>query len=473
MITTFTTFLIVLFAALPLEAAPKPNIVVLLADDLGWRDLAVTGHEHHRTPNLDRLRREGMLFTDAHAAAPICSASRAALLTGQTPARLQYEFVPKFTAGRQQGPWPLITPDYPTELPPDTPTVASQLKNAGYATAFAGKWHLNRHQDHYLGWRPGHGPESFGFDHTIDSFGAHPYGYGKPAPPPVPGDAFPADTLTDRAIEFLQRDEPRPFLLWLSFYHVHDPFHSRCADRMAWHKAQLPADASPARAHYAAMVETLDHEVGRVLQALDQSGKTNDTLVIFTSDNGGHPGVSANGPLRGSKWNLYQGGLRVPLIVRWPGHAAGGSTCGDTLIGTDLAATILEAAGRDPAGAMDGISMLPRLKGAPDPPTPHDRTLIWHFPFYQPETRYEQTKRETGVNDFALSQTQPQAAIRSGSWKLIHHFESDRNELFDLRTDPSESNDMAKANPQRATELRESLLSRLTASGARLPRAKP
>lgn len=149
---------------------PRPNIIVLLADDLGWRDLGCTGNPDHRTPNIDRLATEGMRFTDAYSAAPICSASRAALLTGQSPARLHYEFVPKFQAGRQEGPWPMITPDFPTELPPATPTVASLLKGAGYSTAFCGKWHLNRHQGHYLGWRPGSGPADFGFGHCVDDF---------------------------------------------------------------------------------------------------------------------------------------------------------------------------------------------------------------------------------------------------------------------------------------------------------------
>jgi uncharacterized sulfatase len=470
---TFITFLSAWLAVASLQALPKPNIIVLLADDLGWHDLNCTGGSGFRTPNIDRLRGEGMLFTGAHAAAPICSASRAALLTGRSPARLQYEFVPKFVAGRQQGPWPMITPDFPTELPPATPTVASLLKNAGYATAFAGKWHLNRHQGHYLGWRPGHGPESFGFDHTIDDFGSHPYGYGKVKPAVIKGDAFPEDSLTTKAVDFIRRGHSRPFLLWLSFYHVHDPFHSPCADRVAWHQARLPENADPKRAHYAAMVETLDHEVGRILKALDLAGKSNNTLVVFTSDNGGHPEVSANGPLRGSKWNLYQGGLRVPLMVRWTGQVPAGSTCTDTLIGTDLPATLLDVAGLPTTTAVDGTSILPRLIGNPEAPTSRDRILTWHFPFYQPETRYGQTRRGTGVNDFAISQTQPQAAIRSGPWKLIHHFETKRDELFDLRTDPSESTNLSESNPGRATSLRESLLSRLAASGARLPRPKP
>jgi len=173
----------------------------------------------------------------------------------------------------------------------------------------------------------------------------------------------------------------------------------------------------------------LDYEVGRLLDALEASGKSSNTLVIFTSDNGGHPEVSANGPLRGSKWNLYQGGLRMPLIARWPGRVPAGSTCADTVIGTDLAATLIEAAGPVPASA--------------------------------------------GVNDFAVSRTQPQAAIRSGKWKLIHNFESDRDELFDLDSDPSESHDLVDSDPGRAAALRDDLLTRLASSGARLPRSKP
>lgn len=470
--TAPAAFLIVLSSALPLEAVPKPNILVLLADDLGWRDLAVTGHENHRTPNLDRLAREGMMFTDAHAAAPICSASRAALLTGQSPARLKYEFVPKFSAGRQQGPWPMITPDYPTDLPPATPTVASLLKAAGYATAFAGKWHLNRHQDHYLGWRPGHGPESFGFDHGIDEFGAHPYGYGAKPPPPLEGDAFPADRLTDGAIEFLRREHDRPFLLWMSYYQVHDPFHSLCADRVAWHQARLPAGADPKRARYAAMVETLDHEVGRLLSALDASGKAGNTLVVFTSDNGGHPEVSANGPLRGSKWNLYQGGIRVPLIARWPGKISPASSCAEPVIAMDLTATLLDAAGLPQDLALDGRSLMSCFSGQPDPEW-KKRPMTWHFPFYQPETRFEAAKPDIGVSDFAIARSHPHAAIRLGDLKLIHFFESENDELYDLAADPSESRDLAAARADQAAALRARLLEILATSKARLPVRKP
>lgn len=458
--------------ATPEAATPRPpNLIVLLADDLGWRDLGCAGHEQLRTPNIDRLAREGMFFTQAHAAAPICSPSRAALLTGQSPARLNYEFVPKFAAGRQTDAHPLQSPDFPTELPAGTPTVASALRSAGYTTAFCGKWHLNRHQGHYLGWRPGSSPSNFGFDHCIDDFGAHPYGYPKgKRPPAVAPDTFPTDSLTDGAIGFIRQPHDRPFLLWLSYYQVHDPFHSRCADRVAWHQARLPAGAHPARAHYAAMVETLDHEVGRLLKALDESGKANDTLLVFTSDNGGHPAVSANGPLRGSKWNLYQGGIRVPLIVRWPGKVAPASRSDALVIGMDLPATLMAAAGLPAPWARDGTPFLPALTGTPAPAT---RTLTWHFPFYQPETDFAKALAKTGVNDFAVAQSRPQAAIRSGPLKLIHFFESNQSELYNLLDDPSELNDLSASSPDEAAALRKELLETLAAQSARLPVRKP
>ncbi len=453
---------------------PRPNIIVLLADDLGWRDLGCTGNPGHRTPNIDRLATEGMRFTDAYSAAPICSASRAALLTGQSPARLHYEFVPKFQAGRQQGPWPMITPDFPTELPPATATVASLLKGAGYSTAFCGKWHLNRHQGHYLGWRPGSGPADFGFGHCVDDFGGHPYGYPKPGrpPPALEGDAFPPDRLTDAAIDFIKRDHDQPFLLWMAYYYVHDPFHSRCASRVAYHQARLPAGADPRRAHYAAMVETLDQEVGRLLQALTESGLAANTLVLFTSDNGGHPEVSANGPLRGSKWNLYQGGLRVPLIARWPGKVRPASQCADPVIGMDLAATILAAAGLPTDNARDGRSFLPSLLGRPDPDRDR-RPMLWHFPYYVPETRFADAQPTIGVDDFKIQQVRPHAALRVGRMKLVHHFESGRDELFDLAADPSESRDLCQDQPETAAALRRQLMDGLAAQAARLPLRKP
>jgi arylsulfatase A len=457
--------------AAAIHAAAPPNVIVLLADDLGWRDVGYAGHEQYRTPHIDRIAREGMRFDEAHSAAPICSPSRAALLTGRSVARLRYEFVPKFAAGRPQGPQALQPPDFPTELPADMPTVASQLRAAGYDTAFFGKWHLNRHQGHYLGWRPGHGPESFGFDRCVDDFGAHPYGYGGRKPEPVRGEAFPEDSLTSKAVEFLRAPRDKPFLLWMSFYHVHDPFHSRCVDRVAYHQERLPEGASPKRAHYAAMVETLDHEIGRLLSALDEAGLAESTLVVFTSDNGGHPEVSANAPLRGSKWNLYQGGVRVPLAVRWPGRIKPGTSSAVPVIGMDIPATVLAAAGQPQDIALDGQSLLPCFEGNADPSW-FERPLMWHFPFYQPETRFEQAKADIGVGDFAIARSHPHAALRVGNHKLIHFFENGNAELYDLAADPSERNDRSITHPEEASRMQTKLMQMLESTQARLPTRK-
>jgi arylsulfatase A len=255
-------------------------------------------------------------------------------------------------------------------------------------------------------------------------------------------------------------------------YHVHDPFHSRCADRVAYHQARLPEGASPKRAHYAAMVETLDHEVGRLLAALDEAGLAENTLVVFTSDNGGHPEVSANGPLRGSKWNLYQGGVRVPLAMRWPGRVkAPGSSCKVPVIGMDLAATMLAAAGLPQDMVLDGRSLLPCFAGRADPSW-FERPLVWHFPFYQPETRFEQAKADIGVEDFAIARSQPHAALRVGNRKLIHFFEKGNAELYDLAADPSEQNDLSISHPEESSRMQAKLMKMLESSKARLPTRK-
>lgn len=484
----------------PRAKPARPNIVFMLADDLGWRDLACTGHPVHRTPNLDRLRRQGMAFLDANASAPICSASRASLLTGRSPARLHYEFVPKNEAGRQSDAFPLRTPDYPTELVLGTPTVGSVLREAGYETAFFGKWHLNRHHGSYLSWSPTHGPAAFGFDVAQTDFGSHPYGYpNRKAPPPaMPAGAFPDDALTQLAVDYLRRPHAKPFLMWLAFYYVHDPFHSRAAWLVDDYGRRLPPTASQQRRHYAAMVETLDRQVGRVLDALDAAGLTDNTLVIFTSDNGGHPQVSANGPLRGSKWNLYQGGLRVPLLARWPGRVEAGGTCAVPVLGSDLFPTLAEVAGvqGDAGKAPDGLSFAGLLRERrpggddrrPESGSAQTRTttrdaggahaasfaarpggaMLWHFPYYHPEEKLEAAKPTIGIEDYvARHQVRPHSALRVGDDKLLWFAETDAVELYDLAADPGEQKDLSAAQPDKATRLRERLLEALRASGAR------
>jgi uncharacterized sulfatase len=252
---------------------------------------------------------------------------------------------------------------------------------------------------------------------------------------------------------------------------VHTPIRSRAAWLIEKYAARLPAGADPRRATYAAMVETLDHLVGRVLVALDELDLAQNTLVVFTSDNGGHPEFSANGPLRGSKWNVYEAGLRVPWIVRWPGKVRAGATSDAPFIGTDLLPTLAAATGTAlPRGvALDGRNVLPLWRGETPGPGKRARTFVWHFPYYHPETNFAKARPQIGVDDFAVSQTFPQSAIRHGEWKLVHFYEDNRDELYRPTADASEQNDLAAREPQKTRELRALLDAQLREVGARLP----
>lgn len=460
---------------LRLGAAPaataKPNIVFILADDLGWRDLACYGSPWHETPNLDRLAREGMRFTTAYASAPICSASRASILTGKSPARLGFEFVTKLP-GVKVDPHPLKAPPYPLDLALEEITLAEVIGPAGYRTGFFGKWHVSAHNNYYLGWSTTHGPLQQGFDEGDSDFGSHSYSYKENAAiaeQPLPAGEFPPDSLTDRAVDFIRREKDRPFFLYLSHYYVHTPIKTRTPWLTEKYKAKLPADADEDRAVYAGMVETLDHLVGRVMRALEEAGVAENTLLIFMSDNGGHPEFAANGPLRGSKWNVYEGGIRVPFIVRWPGRVAPGSVCETPIIGSDLMPTLSAVAGTTPPAAvpMDGVNILPLWRGASS--VERTQPMVWHFPFYHPEGKFDQAKPDIGINDFKISQTRPQSAIRLGNHALVRFYENDRDELYHLDDDLGQQNDLAAAKPKKAKKLRASLDAYLKAVGARMP----
>lgn len=455
----------------------RPNLVFILADDLGWRDLRCYGNPWHDTPHLDRLAREGTRFTNGYAAAPICSASRVALLTGRSPARLGFEFVVKEPSARPADEHALVPPPYPFNLPLEEVTLGELLGGAGYTTAYFGKWHVSQHNGGYLNWSTTHGPRQQGFSIGEQEFGSHAYGDAtRPAAEktPLPAGDYGRDALTDKAVAFLrsQRGAAQPFLLWLSHYYVHTPIRSRATWLAEKYATRLPAGSDPRRAVFAAMVESMDHYVGEVLRALEEAGLRQNTLVIFTSDNGGHPEFSANGPRRGSKWNVYEGGLRVPWIVRWPERIPAGAINDGRFVGTDLLPTLAAAAGVSlPAGVtLDGRNVLPVWRGEQVAlAATNQRTFVWHFPYYHPETGFAKSRPAIGVDDFAVSQTRPQSAVRQGDWKLLHFYEGNRDELYRMTDDPSESNDRANSEPAKARELRAGLERELREVGARLP----
>jgi arylsulfatase A len=462
-----------IFAA---EPPARPNIVFILADDLGWRDLRCYGSLWHDTPNLDRLAREGTRFTNGYAAAPICSASRVALLTGRSPARLGFEFVTKEPTAKPPDRHALMTPPYPLNLALEETTLGELLGAAGYATGYFGKWHVSQHNNGYLNWSVTHGPLQQGYEEGDQEFGSHAYGdASRPASDksPVPSGSYGRDVLTEQAIRFLRahHKDPQPFYLHLSHYYVHTPIRTRAAWLVEKYAARLPAGSDPRRAVYGAMVEILDHLIGQVLATLDALGLAQNTLVVFTSDNGGHPEFSANGPLRGSKWNVYEGGVRVPWIVRWPGRVRAGAMSDAPFIGTDLMPTLAAATGTavPKGGTLDGRNVLPLWCGEKPALAESGRAFVWHFPYYHPETEFAKARPVIGMNDFAVSQTRPQSAVRLGDWKLIHFYENNRDELYRLSTDPSEQNDLAAKEPAKARELRTRLGEELRAANARLP----
>ncbi|OAM90740.1 sulfatase [Termitidicoccus mucosus] len=452
-------------AALPAAPATTtpPNIMLILIDDLGWGDIGVYGQKFIDTPNFDRLATQGMTLTHAYAPAPICSASRAASLTGRSPARLHFEFVTKPDGAKHPAGVVLNPPPYPRDLPLSEISLAEALAPAGYKTGYYGKWHLTQETGgKYLGHGAKFGPAQQGFAETSEERGSHPYNYPKgkknrPGPGAFKPGEFAPDALTDQAIGFLRRHRDERFFLFLSYYYVHYPLHTRCKwllDKYDARAKELGINLNEAQLTYAAFVETMDHLVGRALDALDQLGLAENTFVVLTSDNGGDPRVAWNG-LRGSKWTLYEGGVRGPFIARWPGVIKAGSSSATPVTATDLMPTFCEAAGAEPPPVtLDGMSILPLLAGKTQ--TLARDTLTWHFPFYHPDH----------VN------TRPCSSMRKGDMKLIYFYEDERAELYNLAEDPQESSDLAKTQPELAAKLRDELLSTLKAQGARFPTRK-
>ncbi|MBI5690582.1 MAG: sulfatase [Verrucomicrobia bacterium] len=460
-------------AAAPSTASTRPPpIVFFIADDLGQRDLGAYGSTFYETPYLDQLARDGARFTDAYAACPVCSPTRASILTGQWPQRTgitDYIGAPR-TAAEWKRNTKSLPATYTDRLSLEAPTIAKALKGVGYATFFAGKWHLGPE---------GYWPENQGFD--VNKGGTDrggPYGgkryfspYENPRlPDGPPGEHLP-DRLASEAIRFIEANRDRPFLVYFPFYSVHTPLMAREDLRLKYEakRRRLGLEARWGREHerdvrlvqehavYAGMVEAMDLAVGKVLSALDRLELRERTLVLFTSDNGGlstsEGWPTSNLPFRAGKGWMYEGGIREPLIVRWPGVTAPGSVITTPVSSPDFFPTFLEAAGAQPAPGqvLDGKSLVGLLKGKPMP----ERALYWHYPHYG---------NQGGA---------PAAAIRRGEWKLIEWLEDNRVELFHLAADPGEQSDLSAREPRRTASLRADLHAWQKEVGARFPTANP
>ena len=444
-ITVFTFSLLLSFKVLS-----KPNVLFILIDDMGWMDLGCQGNKNLRTPNIDNLAKGGMRFTDAYAPAPVCSPTRAAIITGQSPARLQItnhlphqdRFTPKDSK--------LLPAKMLNHLSLESETLAERLKkDAHYATAFIGKWHL------YTGRDKKYNPLNQGFDINIGvcSYGGPPTFFDPYRidflPDRKEGEYLP-NRLADEAIAFIseQNSKDKPFFVALWNYTVHWPMEA--PDKLVEKYKNLPVKGY--RDHrYAAMIEAMDIAIGKVLKSLDDLNIAEETLVIFTSDNGPFGGVGDASPLRADKGHLYEGGIRVPLIVRWPGKVEAGAVEETPVILTDLHPTILSATGLDLNSTIpnDGHNLLPLLKGKEKL---KNRAVYWHYPNFA-------FHRDNRLG----------SAIREGDHKLIHFYDTDSVELYNLKNDIGEKNDLSGKMPQLASRLKNKLKVWLQDSGAVMP----
>jgi len=463
---THAVFLLALAASLAAQQQ-RPNIVVILADDLGAMDLGCCGADLVETPRLDGLATEGIVFRQAYASAPVCSPTRAALMTGKHPARLGITI---WAEGSLEGPKnrKLLQGESKHDLPLAEVTLAERLHDAGYATALVGKWHLGDGD---------HAPETQGFDLNIGGtrWGAPqtffwPYrGSGRfgqdfrylPGLPLGKAGDYLTDALTDAAISFIDSAGNRPFFLLLAHHAPHTPIEAP-ANLVEHFQNKLRPAMKHQNTSYAAMIKSLDDNVGRVLDLLQNRGLTDNTIIVFTSDNGGYIGVdrkgghtvpcTSNSPLRSGKGSLYEGGVRVPLLIHWPGASPGERT--QPVVTCDLFFTLLAAAGLSPAKGqpLDGADLSLILHN--DQARLDREMLYWHYPHY-----YETTT--------------PVSAVRNRDWKLLEYFEDGRRELFNLHDDPEESRDLAGSQPKKLAELSQRLADWRSEVGANLPQPNP
>ena len=433
-----------LFFSLVAHTAPaaQPNIIFVLTDDLGWTDLGCFGSTYYETPNIDRLASQGMRFTDAYSACTVCSPTRASVLTGQYPARLH---ITDWIAGHKRPFARLSVPDWTMQLSTDIPNVARVLKSAGYATASIGKWHLGPEAC----W-----PDKQGFDLNVGGCDkGQPPSYFSPYKIPTltegPEGEFLGDRLTSEALKFIESNKDKPFFLYLPHYAVHTPLMAK-KEVVEKYKDKQDKTAPHHNAVYAALIESVDDSVGRLMKKLEELKLGENTVIVFTSDNGGLLGSTSNVPLRAGKGSAYEGGVRVPLIVKWPGVTQPGSVDHTPVISADTFPTLLAMTGASApkSHTVDGESIEPLLRQSG---TLKRDAIYWHYPHYHP------------------GGATPYGAVREGDFRLVEFYEDGRFELYNLKDDIGETQDLAVKMPEKAAALRQKLHDWRQRVGAQMP----
>jgi len=427
-------------------AAEKPNVIVVLVDDLGATDLGFAGSDFYKTPHLDGLAKESVRFTTAYSACTVCSPTRAALLTGKYPARLR---VTDWIPGHVRPKAKLKVPDWTQQLALEEVTLAEAFKAAGYATASVGKWHLGNAEFY---------PEKQGFDLNRGGWNkGQPPSYFSPYKIPTLEEGPPGEYLADReaseACRFIEANKERPFFLYVPCHLVHTPLQAK-KELIEKYKALVKDGATHTNAQYAAMIESLDEEVGAMLKKLDELKLRERTVFVFTSDNGGLLPVTKNPPFRVGKGSAYEGGVRVPLLIRAPNIAPG--VCATPAMTIDLYPTLLELCEISGDAAhnknIDGRSLAPLLK---NPASALERELFWHYPHYHP------------------GGATPYSAMRAGDFRLVEFYEDGKLELYDLKSDAGEATDLATTQPDKVKELKQRLDAWRAAVGAQAPTPNP
>jgi arylsulfatase A-like enzyme len=425
------------------QSSDRPNILFIFLDDYGWKDCGFMGSDFYETPNLDRLASEGMIFTNAYSCAANCAPARACLLSGQYTPR--HEIYNVGTTRRGKPEWGKLKHIPGTKtLRTDIKTWAKCIQEAGYKTATMGKWHLSDD------------PIPYGFDINVGGShsGSPPRGYFPPHGKVAglqnrPPDEYLTDHIHDRAIEFITENKSRPWFLYLTHFAVHTPLQAKAEI------VEKYRNKKKGRLHnhevMASMIESVDEGVGRLVKTLNQNGLTDKTMIVFFSDNGGYGPATSMAPLKGYKGNYYEGGIREPFFVKWPGKVKPGTQCDEPIIGVDQYPTFCEVTGAKlPNQPLDGVTIIPLLTG--EATTLADRALYWHFPAYLQSYQRSNEQRDP------LFRSRPCSIMRYGDWKLHEYFEDNELELYNLKDDIGESTNLAATHPDKARQLHKMLI---------------